>query len=254
VPIPLLEYAPSSQNQRVPGFEVGWEEQPRIYDTENLLSVSDLDLLISAAYRQIFHEQQMTVSNRQIALESQLRIGQITVKQFIHGLATSATFRNLTYNSNNNYRIAQISIQRLLGRDVYNDREKIAWSIVIATKGLNGFVDDILNSQEYQENFGDNVVPYQRRRTISQQIQGELPFERMARYDTDYRDKLPKPNLQALGLGYLESRMSPPRWNWQKQPSPVLTSIGKAITYGGAVGVAALCLLVFLSCLGWVHI
>lgn len=28
-------------------------------------------------------------------------------------------------------------IQRVLGRDVYNDREKLAWSIVLATKGLN---------------------------------------------------------------------------------------------------------------------
>jgi phycobilisome rod-core linker protein len=253
--IPLLQYPPSSQNQRVSGFEMGWEEQPRIFSTENLLSTSDLDTLINAAYRQIFHEQQMTIGNRQIPLESKLRAGQITVRQFMRGLATSETFRNLTFNSNNNYRVVQICIQRILGREVYNEREKIARSITIATKGFYSFIDDLLNSEEYQENFGDTIVPYQRRRILSQQIQGELPFERMARYDTDYRDKLPKPNLHAIpSLGYLGPMMSPTRWDWQKQPSPLVTTIGKAITYSGAAGIAVLSLLVFLSCLGWIHI
>jgi phycobilisome rod-core linker protein len=52
-------------------------------------------------------------------------------------------------------------IQRLLGRDVYNEREKIAWSIVLATKGLKGFIDDLLDSPEYLANFGYDTVPYQ---------------------------------------------------------------------------------------------
>lgn len=252
--IPLLHYDLSSQNQRVNSFEIAWEEQPRIYNTDDLLSTSDMDALINAAYRQIFHEQQMTVSNRQITLESQLRSRQITVRQFTRGLVTSETFRNLIFDSNNNYRVVQICIQRILGREVYNEREKIAWSIVIATKGLYCFIDELLNSQEYQENFGDSIVPYQRRRILSQRIQGELPFERMARYGIDYRDKLPKPNLRALGLGYMGPIMSPTRWDWQKQPSPLVTTIGKVITYTGGASVVVLGVLIFLSCLGWVQI
>lgn len=57
--IPLLTYSPNSQNQRVEGFEVPGDEQPRVYTTHNGLSASDMDALISAAYRQVFHEQQM---------------------------------------------------------------------------------------------------------------------------------------------------------------------------------------------------
>lgn len=38
-------------------------------------------------------------------------------------------------------------------------------------------------------------MPYQRRRILPQQIQGELPFARMARYGKVYRDKLPLPTL-----------------------------------------------------------
>lgn len=189
--IPLLAYSPSSQNTVVVGFEVSGEETPRIYTTENLLQPSKMDELIWAAYYQIFHEQQMLQSNRQITLESQLRNGQITVRDFIRGLATSDSFRRLNYDSNNNYRFVEICIQRILGRQVYNEREKLAWSIVIATKGLQGFIDDLLNSAEYTENFSTHTVPYQRRRVLPQRIKGDLPFQRMARYGVKYRDTLP---------------------------------------------------------------
>ena len=191
--IPLLEYAPTSQNQRVTSFEVPGDEQPRIYSTENLLSADELDALIVAAYRQIFHEQQMLSSNRQIFLESQLKARQITVKEFIQGLVTSDSFRRLNYDANNNYRFVELCVQRVLGRQVYSDREKLSWSIVLATKGLQGFINDLLNSEEYNDRFGENTVPYQQRRVLPQRPQGELPFARMARYGTDYRDRLPSP-------------------------------------------------------------
>ncbi len=190
--IPLLEYSPSSQNQRVESYEIPGDEQPRIFTTSYLNSRSDMDALIAAAYRQMFNEQQMTESSRQVVLESQLRSGQITVRDFIRGLATSDLFRSRNYDTNSNYRFAQMCIQRILGRDVYSDREKLAWSTVLATQGLNGFIDELINSNEYVENFGDNTVPYQRRRILSQRTQGELPFNRMARYDEHYRNSQPR--------------------------------------------------------------
>ena len=36
--LPLLNYAPKSQNQRVAGYEIGGDEQPRVFTTENVLS------------------------------------------------------------------------------------------------------------------------------------------------------------------------------------------------------------------------
>jgi phycobilisome rod-core linker protein len=59
MPLPLLEYSPTSQNQRVKGFELGGDEQPRIFTTQNRLDDADLAMLIMAAYRQICNEQQM---------------------------------------------------------------------------------------------------------------------------------------------------------------------------------------------------
>ena len=245
--IPLLEYSLSSQNQRVTSFEIPGDEQPRIFTTDNILSESEVDVLVMAAYRQIFNEQQMLRSHRQRFLESQLKAGQITVKDFIRGLALSDSFRRLVYESNNNYRFVEICVQRILGRHVYGDREKLAWSIVLSSKGLKAFIDTLLNSEEYLNNFGETIVPYQRRRILPQREQGEISFAHMARYGTDYRDKLPKPYLRALrGAGFTGPSMSPVRWKWQKQPPKSLERIWVALFYSGAVLIVLLFLAVLL--------
>ena len=242
--IPLLAYKPSSQNQRVAAYEIPGDEYSRIPTAENYLNSYETDVIINAAYRQIFHEQQMLVSNRQIFLESQLRSGQITVRDFIRGLLLSDSFRRLNFESNNNYRFAEICIQRVLGRSVYNEREKISWSIVLATKGLQGFVDELLNSDEYINSFGLNLVPHQRRRILPHRQQGELPFERMARYGTDYRDRLPQP-LMTEGFGGLG----------QFKKLDLVTAISKAnwgaVTMLGISGTGIILALLMLS--GWVH-
>ncbi len=222
--IPLLEYSPTSQNHRVAGYEISGEEQPTIYNSENLLSPSGMDELIHAAYRQVFHEQQMLRSNRQRELESQLRNGQITVRDFIRGLVLADSFRRRNYEVNNNYRFVQMCVQRILGRDVYQEQEKLAWSIVLATKGLQGFVDTLLDSEEYLDNFGYDTVPYQRRRILPQRASGELPFERMSRYGEDHRAV-----LEDLGYFFGDIESSEP----YLPPAQVLL-VGKIITFAGA--------------------
>ncbi|NEP59431.1 MAG: phycobilisome rod-core linker polypeptide CpcG [Symploca sp. SIO2G7] len=192
--IPLLSYAPVCQNQRVASYEVGGEEQPKIYSTENLVFGTDMDELIGAAYRQIFFH--AFAWDRESFLESQLRFGQITVRDFIRGLLLSKTYKNSFYDKNSNYRFVEQCVQRVLGRDIYNDREKLAWSIVVATKGIQGFVDALLDSEEYLENYGYDTVPYQRRRVLPGRAQGETPFNiKSPRYNEYYRAKLGFPQI-----------------------------------------------------------
>jgi phycobilisome rod-core linker protein len=203
VTIPLLEYSPISSNHRVKGYEVPGDEQPRIYSTENLLSSSDMDTLIEVAYRQIFFH--AFAADRERFLESQLRSGQITVRDFIRGLVLSNTYKRSFYDLNSNYRFVEQTVQRVLGRDVYGNSEKIAWSIVVATKGIVGFIDKLLNSDEYLNAFGYDTVPYQLRRILPSQSAGELPFNiKSPRYDAYTRAKLGFPQFvwQATVRGY----------------------------------------------------
>jgi phycobilisome rod-core linker protein len=192
--IPLLNYAPRSQNIRVAGYDVPGDDQPIQFNTENQLSPGDYGNLIEAAYRQIFFH--AFKWDREPILESQLRNGQITVRDFIRGLLLSQTYRNSFYEKNSNYRFVEQTVQRVLGRDVYSQREKIAWSIVVATKGIQGFVDDLLNSDEYLQSFGYDTVPYQRRRNLPGRDLGERPFNITSpRYDAYYRGILGFPQI-----------------------------------------------------------
>ncbi|ESA35980.1 phycobilisome linker polypeptide [Leptolyngbya sp. Heron Island J] len=220
MPIPVLDYNPTSQNIRVSALDIGNEESPKIYSTNNLLQSQEMDALIYAAYRQIFNEQQTITYHRQRFLESQLRSNQITVLEFIRGLTTADSFRRYVYDCNNNYRFVQLCIQRILGRDIYNQAEARSWSIVLATQGLTGFIDALLGSEEYLEAFGDDIVPYQRRRILPQRETGEWPFARMARYGSDHLEQLIE-----LGHDYVSKPRGLYWWEFPKAPTSPLAYV-----------------------------
>jgi phycobilisome rod-core linker protein len=187
--LPLLEYKPTTQNQRVSsfGFADLNEDAPYLYRMEDATSATEIDELIQATYRQVFNEQEQLQFNRQTALETQLKNRSISVRDFVRGLAKSERFYRLVVEPNNNYRLVEMSLKRLLGRTPYNRDEEIAWSVQIATLGWERFVDALLDSEEYDRAFGNNVVPYQRKRMT------ERPFSFTPRYGADYRDRLPTP-------------------------------------------------------------
>ena len=189
--IPLLEVTPKTQNQRVEGYEVPDEDKPRIYRAADATSDTDINDLIWAGYRQIFSEHLILESYRQLYLESQLRNRAITVRDFIRGLGKSQVYRELVGETNSNYRLVDITFKRFLGRATYNKDEQIAWSIVIATRGLHGFIDVLVDSEEYRQNFGNDIIPYQRRRYK------DRPFNLVnPRYGNDFRDRQ---SLLAIG-------------------------------------------------------
>jgi phycobilisome rod-core linker protein len=183
--LPLLDYKISTQNQRVVSFGAPDESEdtPYIYRTEDAQTPADKRQLVWASYRQVFSEHEILKFNRHISLESQVQNNAISVRDFIRGLAKSEAFYRLVVEVNNNYRLVQICLQRLLGRDSYNKDEEIAWSIVIATKGFGGFVDALLDSEEYTVSFGDNTVPYQRKRKEARPYNLVTP-----RYGVDFQE------------------------------------------------------------------
>ncbi|HLO86992.1 MAG TPA: phycobilisome rod-core linker polypeptide [Nostocaceae cyanobacterium] len=183
--LPLLNYKPTTQNHRVSSFGTADQNEntPYIYRLEDVSSYTDIQNIIWAAYRQVFSEHEILKFNRQKTLESQLKNGSLSVRDFIRGLVKSEAFYRLVVSVNNNYRLVDIVLKRVLGRSSYNKEEQIAWSIVIGTKGFNGFVDALVDSEEYTKNFGDTIVPYQRKR-----LEGR-PFNLVTpRYGEDFQE------------------------------------------------------------------
>jgi hypothetical protein len=88
--LPLLKIAPLTQNARVKSFPIGGDESPRLSPLDLGRSTAATDAIIAQAYRQIFFHAFKV--DRDPVLESQLRGGQITVKDFIRSLLLSAAY------------------------------------------------------------------------------------------------------------------------------------------------------------------
>jgi len=202
VDLPLIDYAYKTQNYRVApiGVASSVEAEPKL-NIANRPDQADLDTVIYGAYRQIFGiHQGTTKAARQIGLESRLRNAEINIKEFIRGLVTSEAFLDANFQTNNNYRFVELAVQRILGRDVHGNKEKVAWSIVIATKGPVAFVEALLDSDEYTSAFGDVVVPYQRSRHLPNREVGETPFNlKTPRYGDNYRNIIGFPKYNKMG-------------------------------------------------------
>jgi phycobilisome rod-core linker protein len=164
-------------------------------------------------------------------LESRLRSGQITMREFIRGLLLSRRFRDGFYRCNSNYRIVEQLVGRVLGRPVHGDQERIAYSILIAQKGLPALVDALLESEEYLQAFGLDTVPHQRSRVLPGRAVGDLPFNQQApRYDAYWRDM----SARRAPRGGQPWSPGVPRPVWlANQPTPLVRSIWQGIVAGG---------------------
>ena len=167
----LLPYPATSMNAHVAGFAQE-DLAPRGHRMDN---GSNADVLLDAAYRQLFFH--TMAADREPFLESQFRNGQINVQQLMRGLCLSERFQRWVYQCNSNYDVAAQLVQRLLGREVNGEQEKIAWSIVLGQEGLAGLVDALLNSPEYVNTFGVDTVPYQRRAAVVRTPYGQRALQ-----------------------------------------------------------------------------
>ncbi len=189
MPLTLLSYPLVSQNARVNGMLVGSDESSHVPMAEKRLSPGAIDSLIEGAYRQLFFH--TFKADRNLTLESQLRSGQITVKDFVRGLVLSNRFVDGVYNYNGNKDVARHLVERVLGRQIHGQAETIAWSIVIGEQGVRAMVDQLLASEEYTSNFGEDTVPFQRQRVLPGRRLGNQPLNiTLPRYGAYHREVL----------------------------------------------------------------
>jgi phycobilisome core-membrane linker protein len=124
-------------------------------------SESSTQTVISAAYRQIFGREVYSGQRSKVA-EIRLENGEITLKEFIRAIAKSEAFRKTYWSSLYIMKAVEYIHRRLLGRPTYGRKETNAYFDICAKKGFYALVDEILDSQEYAEAFGEDTVPYER--------------------------------------------------------------------------------------------
>ena len=244
--LPVLATKPLTSNARVSNFLVASEETSRqIGRQASQLDGAAADALIEQAYRQVYFH--AFKRDRDAMLESQLRSGQISTREFVRQLLRSEKFRNDFYRCNSNYRVVEQVVGRVLGRPVHGQQERIAWSIVIAEQGLPAFIDALIDSTEYLETFGEDLVPYQRARVLAGQSVGTIPFNQQApRYDAYWRDTMA---VRAPGVGS-GSWAGWPRPAWLvNQPTPAVQNAWRYFVATGGFVLTGLVLWIALAML-----
>ncbi|MGB5974286.1 MAG: phycobilisome rod-core linker polypeptide [Nodosilinea sp.] len=125
-------------------------------------SPEEAELVIKAVYRQLLGNDYLMKSERLVGAESLLKNGYISVRDFVRAVAKSELYKEKFFYGNFQTRVIELHTKHLLGRAVYDESEVVEHLDRYETKGYDTDVDSFVDSEEYQTNFGDSVVPYYR--------------------------------------------------------------------------------------------
>jgi phycocyanin-associated rod linker protein len=161
----------------------------------------DAQSVIRAVYRQVLGNDYLMQSERLTNLESLFTNGQLTVRDFVRGLAKSELYKTKFLYPHFQTRVIELNFKHLLGRAPYDESEVTEHLDRYQTQGFEADIDSYIDSEEYELNFGDAIVPYYRGFSTQTQ-QKTAGFPRMFRLYRGYA------NSDRAQLGGSSSRLA----------------------------------------------
>ncbi|EDX86812.1 Phycobilisome Linker polypeptide domain protein [Synechococcus sp. PCC 7335] len=123
-------------------------------------SSDDAQAVIYAAYRQVLGNDYLMRSERLSALESLVTNGTLSVRDFVRAIAKSELYKTKFLYPNFQTRVIELNLKHLLGRAPYDESEVIEHLDRYQNEGFEADIDSYIDSEEYETNFGDSIVPY----------------------------------------------------------------------------------------------
>jgi phycoerythrin-associated linker protein len=129
---------------------------------ENWSNASDQDksVIIRAVYRQVLGHQYVMESERLDGAESLFRNGYLSVREMVRMVAKSGLYRSRFFENCNPYHFIELNFKHLLGRAPQNKAEMLHHFTILQEQGYDAEIDSYIDSAEYQQRFGEEVVPY----------------------------------------------------------------------------------------------
>ena len=138
------------------------ERRPK-YAMKPGLGASEKQAVVKAAYRQVFERDITRAYSQSISdLESKVKNGDISTKEFIRRLAKSPLYRKQFYEPFINSRALELAFRHILGRGPSSREEVQKYFSIISNGGLPALIDSLIDSEEYSDYFGEETVPYLR--------------------------------------------------------------------------------------------
>ncbi|MBL1208886.1 phycobilisome linker polypeptide [Geminocystis sp. GBBB08] len=125
-------------------------------------SSEDLDVIIRAVYRQVLGNAYVMESERAVVAESQFKSGELSVREFVRALAKSSAYSSRFFETAPRYRFIELNFKHFLGRTPEGLEEMRTHSTILDTQGYEAEIDSYIDSEEYQNAYGENIVPYYR--------------------------------------------------------------------------------------------
>tara|TARA_Y100001968_G_scaffold64084_1_gene54841 strand:+ start:250 stop:1041 length:792 start_codon:yes stop_codon:yes gene_type:complete len=119
-------------------------------------------IAINALYKNIFGNLKLMQSERPIDIERRLRNGDITVREFTRRVCKSTIYRNFYFDSISQYKSIKLRYKHILGRPIKSQIEIMQSSNIINKLGFEAHIDFLLDSDEYNNVFGEDIVPHMR--------------------------------------------------------------------------------------------
>ena len=129
---------------------------------ENWANSSDEDksTIIRCVYQQVLGKQYVLKSDRLTGAESLFRTGYLSVRELVRAVAKSGLYRSRFFENTNPYHFIELNFKHLLGRAPQNKAEMLHHFTILQEQGYDAEIDSYIDSAEYQERFGEEVVPY----------------------------------------------------------------------------------------------
>lgn len=122
----------------------------------------EVENVIRAVYRQVLGNDYLMAAERLTSAESLLRDSNLSVREFVRAVAKSELYKSKFFYNNFQTRLIELNYKHLLGRAPYDESEVAYHLDLYQNEGYDAEIDSYIDSQEYQDNFGDSVVPYYR--------------------------------------------------------------------------------------------
>ena len=123
---------------------------------------SKKEQIIRAVYKQVLGNAYVMESERQLVPESQFKLGEISVREFVRRIAKSDLYRSRLFETCARYRYIELAFRHLMGRAPIDFQEMRDHSERLDAKGYDADIDSFLDCDDYQNAFGEWIVPYQR--------------------------------------------------------------------------------------------
>ncbi|GJD15675.1 phycoerythrin-associated rod-linker polypeptide, CpeC [Rivularia sp. IAM M-261] len=125
-------------------------------------STEEVESIIRAVYRQVLGNAYVMESERATVPESQFKRGELSVREFVRAVAKSDLYRSRFFDTCPRYRYTELNFKHFFGRTPDGLEEMRVHSTILDTQGFEADIDSYLDSDEYQNAYGENIVPYYR--------------------------------------------------------------------------------------------